>query len=367
MKVYTSTNKYKINDIKTNIETQINNKNENNNKNEFYRKEINKLLLEFVKTEFDFLDIVVGIKDINRKYFDESSPKNIIKENKYYKNLLNDKDEEQEYLSTENDLDFGLNLDFDFGLNFENIDFNIKDEYIIDKTYKSDYEEDMYMKTFNNDIKGQINSVEITDNMKEFINDYNSLMDKVKIVLNENKINIKKDIEKEEIQKLLKFKNNQSINERKIKKFISETQANMVEVINEMGKKISQVGIDVSKEQKNLGIEFDEEKYKKAIEENGRGVYKLLIGFEEDENTPIRKFKKTFEKYSKAFENIFIDGIKSIDQKSKIIDVEEIKKQEEEIKRLMDKMYKKEVSLGSKFNTLKSSLEKCENQIVTLA
>jgi flagellar capping protein FliD len=221
-------------------------------------------------------------------------------------------------------------------------------------------------------LTSEINTQNTVDKMKAFIGDYNKIMDKTYDTVTEKKNKDypplteaqKKDMEEEEI-KQWEEKSKQGLlrNDRELRKFIDDIKQALVVPIDGMGISLADIGITSSKNYNEQGqIYLDEEKFAKALRENGDKVYRALT---DSNNGAFEKIKNVIYDYAGSSTSIFVKkaGIEKSSATLNNLYSEQLKKQEELIKNLQRKMDDKEKELYKRFAKLESSMNKFNSQM----
>ena len=209
----------------------------------------------------------------------------------------------------------------------------------------------------------------VTENMKNFVDDYNKLMDDIykKILEKKNKDykplteKQKKDMSEEEIKKW----------EENAKKGILKNDPDLKRFMDDMQKAIfgdnmefmMSIGISGHEDYNKRGqLSFDEEKFKKALEENGQELYKKMAG---SSDSILEGVNSTIKKYIGSSSSIFAKkaGIESTASVAENYYSDEIKKKEELISNLVNKMNRKETALYKKFALMEKTMSKLNAQM----
>lgn len=213
------------------------------------------------------------------------------------------------------------------------------------------------------------NNDQIVDKMKSFVEEYNSLMDKIYKDLIEKKNKDyqpltdeqKKEMSEDEIKKW----------EEKAKAGILKNDSDLRKFMDDMNKAIFgdntefmlSIGISGPTDYNKKGqLTFDEEKFRKALNENGQEVYNKLAG---DSNSVFENVKKTINNYVGSSSSVFAKkaGIQGTASVANNYYSKEITKKETLIKELTNKMTKKENALYQKFANLESTMNKLNAQM----
>lgn len=209
---------------------------------------------------------------------------------------------------------------------------------------------------------------ETVDKMKSFLEDYNKMMDSIynQVTQKKNKDYPplteaqKKDMSKEEIEKWEeKAKVGLLRNDRELRSFMEDIKGAIFSTVESSGMKLSDIGINSDSDYNKPGqLKLDEDKFKKALENNGDLVYETVTG-------AFSKVKDITYKYAGSSTSIFAQkaGIEKSASETNNLFSEQIRKQEKYIKDLTAKMNKKEQALYAKFARLESSMNKLNSQM----
>lgn len=209
------------------------------------------------------------------------------------------------------------------------------------------------------------------DKMKSFLDEYNKMMDDIYKTITEKKNNDypplteaqKEEMSEEEIEKWEdKAKAGILRNDNELRAFMDDIKASIFTTVGDTGLSLSDIGIVSNDDYNKPGqLYLDTDKFTKALEENGDMVYKVTTGaFEKVKDVVYKNVgsssgslvkKAGIEKSSTTVNNLFSD---------------QIKKQEEQIKKLTQKMQDKETALYKKFASLESSMNKFNSQMMYL-
>lgn len=206
------------------------------------------------------------------------------------------------------------------------------------------------------------------DKMKAFIEDYNKMMDKVYGLITEKKDNDypplteaqKDEMSEEQIEKWeKKAKTGILKNDNELRRFLDDIKGTLFGEIQNVGISLSEIGItSVSNYNKPGQIALDEDKFKKALEDDGNKVYKAVTG-------ALDKMKEVTYSYAGSSSSVFAKkaGIVNTSTVTNNLFSEQIKKQEEYIKELTNKMLDKQEKLYLKFSNLESSMNSLNSQM----
>ena len=226
-------------------------------------------------------------------------------------------------------------------------------------------------------LTGVNDTTKAVENMKSFINDYNKLMEKVYDLVTKKKPNDyppltddqKKEMTKEEIESWeAKAKEGILRNDSELRAFMDDIQSAIFGSLEGFGITLKEMGISSHQDyNKKNQIQLDEEKFSNALIEKGDIVYKALtVSTSDNKNEGIfEKLKDTVYKYAGSSTSIFGKkaGFDSSSTEVNNVFSKEIKKQEDNIKRLIEKMENKEQQLYNKFAALESNLNKYNSQM----
>lgn len=208
----------------------------------------------------------------------------------------------------------------------------------------------------------------VVDKMKSFIEDYNKIMDSVYSTVTERKSRDyapltdaqKEDMTEKEIEQWEeKAKAGMLRNDSELRSFMEDIKNAMFSPFAEAGIGLSEIGITSASDYNKQGqIELDEEKFTKALKENGDLTQKVTTGVFE-------KVKDVMYKYAGSSNSIFVKkaGVEKSSTAINNIFSNQIKKQEDQIKDLMRKMKVKEQQLYAKFAKLESTMSKLNSQM----
>ena len=221
-------------------------------------------------------------------------------------------------------------------------------------------------------LTSEINTQSTVDKMKAFVDEYNKIMDKIYDTVTQKKNKDyaplteaqKKDMKDEEIEKW-EEKSKQGIlrNDRELRKFIEDIKQALVAPMEGMGISLADIGISSSKNYNDQGqIYLDEEKFSKALIDNGDKVYRALT---DSDNGAFEKMKTIIYKYTGTSTSIFLKkaGLEKSSATLNNLYSEQLKKQEDIIKSLQRKMDDKEKQLYKRFAKLESAMNKFNSQM----
>ena len=142
-------------------------------------------------------------------------------------------------------------------------------------------------------------------------------------------------------------------------KFIEDMKGAVYGELEGLGISLSDIGINsVSDYNKPGQLSLDEEKFSKALKENGELVYKATTA-------GLEKIKKVTYNYAGSSGSVFAKkaGIEKTSTGVNNLFSEQIKKQEERIKELKAKMQERQEELYAKFASLESSMNTLNSQM----
>lgn len=209
----------------------------------------------------------------------------------------------------------------------------------------------------------------VVDNMKAFVEDYNKMMDKMYNILTQ-KTNKdypplteaqKEDMSEEEIERWEK-KSKEGIlrNDSDMRKFMDEMQKSIFG--DKMGL-LSEFGFTSHENYNKRGqLALDEKKFTEALQKDGKKVYEI---FAESNKSVLENMKTTINRYVGSSTSIFAKkaGLANTSSAANNFYSEQLKKQEENIKKIQKKMKEKEDQLYKKFANLESSMNKLNSQM----
>ena len=206
------------------------------------------------------------------------------------------------------------------------------------------------------------------DKMKAFIDEYNPMMDNVYDLVTQKKNSDypplteaqKEEMSEKEIENWeKKAKAGVLRNDNELRKFIEDMKGAVYGELEGLGISLSDIGINsVSDYNKPGQLSLDEEKFSKALKENGELVYKATTA-------GLEKIKKVTYNYAGSSGSVFAKkaGIEKTSTGVNNLFSEQIKKQEERIKELKAKMQERQEELYAKFASLESSMNTLNSQM----
>ena len=209
---------------------------------------------------------------------------------------------------------------------------------------------------------------ETVEKMQAFIDDYNKMIDNIynQVTQKKNADYLplteaqKEDMSDEEIEKwVAKAKTGILRNDSELRSFMNDTKSAMFGSIESLGVNLSDFGITADSDYNKQGqLSLDVDKFTKALEDNGDLVHKgVTKAFE--------KIKDVTYKYAGSSSGLFVKKAGQDKTSTSINNIfsNEIKKYEEQIKTLTDKMNDKEEKLYLKFANLESSMNSLNSQM----
>ena len=209
----------------------------------------------------------------------------------------------------------------------------------------------------------------VVKNMKKFVEDYNKIMDKVYGLITEKKNKDyspltdaqKEDMSEKEIEKWeKKAKVGLLRNDSEMRSFMDGMQnaifGNNVQFLNECGLTSNE---DYNKRGQ---LSINEDKFRKALQNEGDRVFKAFAG---EKTSVLEKMKDTMYKYVGSSSSIFARkaGLEKTSSVVKNFYSEQIRRQEDMIKRLQRKMDDREEKLYKQFGQLEASMNKLNSQM----
>ena len=208
----------------------------------------------------------------------------------------------------------------------------------------------------------------VVEKLESFINDYNKIMDNIYDLVTQKKSNgypplteaQKKEMTEEEIKNWdKKSKEGMLRNDSELRAFMDDMKSAMLGPFESLGKSLSDIGItSVDNYNKQGQIKLDVDKFTKVLQENGDLAEKITTGV-------FDKVKTNMYKYVGSSTSIFAKkaGIEKTSTDLNNLYSEQIRKQEEQIKKLTSKMKTKEQQLYSRFARLEATMSKLNSQM----
>lgn len=219
-----------------------------------------------------------------------------------------------------------------------------------------------------------VDSTSAVDNMKNFVKEYNALLDKTYSLVIQKKSRDysplteeqKKEMSEKEIE-LWEEKAKAGVlkNDDELRKFVDDLNESIFGNMGDLGFNLSDMGLTVAENYNKRGqIDFDEEKFKNALEQNGDRVKDLLVGTSSKKGL-FEKVKDTLFEYAGSSTSILAkkSGIDKSATSANNLYSKEINEQEQVINRLIEKMKERENQLYSQFANLEASLNKYNAQM----
>lgn len=235
----------------------------------------------------------------------------------------------------------------------DNITYNVKNTTKTDKLISMTSEKD---------------TKQTVEKMQAFVDDYNKMIDNVyNQVIQKKNLSYpplteaqKEEMEEEEIEKWeAKAKTGILRNDSELRSFMDNIKSAVFGNIGDLGVSLSDFGINSDNDYNKQGqLSLDVDKFTKALEDNGDLVYKgVTKAFE--------KVKDVTYKYAGSSSGLFVKKAGQDKTSTSINNIfsNEIKKYEEQIKTLTDKMNDKEEKLYLKFANLESSMNSLNSQM----
>lgn len=209
----------------------------------------------------------------------------------------------------------------------------------------------------------------VVDNMKKFVEDYNKIMDKVYSLVTEkgNKDYQplteaqKKDMSEEEIERWeKKAKEGLLRNDSEMRSFMDKMQNS---IFGDNMTFLMECGLTSSEDYTKKGqLSLDEDKFKKALQNNSQKVYDAFAG---GNDSVLEKMKDTMYDYVGTSSSVFAKKA-GLEKTSSVVNnfySEQIKRQEDAIKLLQRKMDDRENKLYKQFGQLEASMNKLNSQM----
>lgn len=209
----------------------------------------------------------------------------------------------------------------------------------------------------------------VVGNMKKFVEDYNKIMDKVYGLVTEKKNKDfppltdaqKEDMKEEEIEKWeKKAKVGLLRNDSEMRSFMNHMQN---AIFGENTQFLNQCGLTSNEDYNKRGqISINEDKFRKALQNEGDRVYKAFAG---NDNSMLEKMKKSMNDYVGSSSSVFARkaGLEKTSSAVKNYYSDQLKRQEDMIKSLQRKMDKREDKLYKQFGQLEASMNKLNSQM----
>ncbi|MGO1043851.1 flagellar filament capping protein FliD [Clostridioides difficile] len=233
---------------------------------------------------------------------------------------------------------------------------------------------------YNINSKGTTKLTSVTDteqatkNMKEFVEDYNKLMDKVYSLVTTKKPkdyppltdDQKKEMTTAEIEKWdQKAKEGILRNDDELRSFVEDIQNTLFGDAADI-LALRSVGINEAEDYNKKGqISFNAETFSKALIDDSDKVYKTLAGYSsnEDDKGMFEQLKTVVYEYSGSSVSKFAKKAGSEKTSTNDIYTKQIAEQERNINDLVAKMKEKEKRLYAKYSALESTLNKYSSQM----
>lgn len=219
----------------------------------------------------------------------------------------------------------------------------------------------------------EINSTQdvepVVENMKKFVEDYNKIMDKVYGLVTEKKNKDyspltdaqKEDMSEKEIEKWeKKAKVGLLRNDSEMRSFMDSMQT---AIFGKNAQFLNECGLTSSEDYNKRGqLSINEDKLRKSLQNKGDRVFKAFAG---EKTSMLEKMKDTMHKYIGSSSSIFARkaGLEKTSSVVKNYFSEQIRRQEDMIKRLQKKMDDREEKLYKQFGQLEASMNKLNSQM----
>lgn len=219
-----------------------------------------------------------------------------------------------------------------------------------------------------------VDSGNSVDNMKSFIKEYNGLLDKMYTLVIQKKAKDfapltdeqKKEMSEKEIENWnQKAREGVLKNDDELRKFVEDLSEDIFGNIGDAGFNLSDMGLTVAQDYNKRGqIDFDEDKFRQALEQNGDKVKEILVGSSSKKGL-FEKVKDTLYEYAGSSTSILAkkSGIDKSATSANNLYSKEINDQEQIINRLIEKMKERESRLYAQFANLEASLNKYNAQM----
>lgn len=209
----------------------------------------------------------------------------------------------------------------------------------------------------------------VVENMKKFVEDYNKIMDKVYGLVTEKKNKDyspltdaqKEDMSEKEIEKWeKKAKVGVLRNDSEMRSFMDSMQN---AIFGKNAQFLNECGLTSSEDYNKRGqLSINEDKFRKSLQNEGDRVFKAFAG---EKTSMLEKMKDTMHKYVGSSSSIFARkaGLEKTSSVVKNFYSEQIRRQEDMIKRLQKKMDDREEKLYKQFGQLEASMNKLNSQM----
>ena len=209
----------------------------------------------------------------------------------------------------------------------------------------------------------------VVENMKKFVEDYNKIMDKVYRLVTEKKNKDyspltdaqKEDMSEKEIEKWeKKAKIGLLRNDSEMRSFMDSMQN---AIFGKNAQFLNKCGLTSSEDYNKRGqLSINEDKFRKSLQNEGDRVFKAFAG---EKTSMLEKMKDTMHKYIGSSSSVFARkaGLEKTSSVVKNYFSEQIRRQEDMIKRLQKKMDDREEKLYKQFGQLEASMNKLNSQM----
>lgn len=209
----------------------------------------------------------------------------------------------------------------------------------------------------------------VVENMKKFVEDYNKIMDKVYGLVTEKKNKEyspltdaqKEDMSEKEIEKWeKKAKVGLLRNDSEMRSFMDSMQN---AIFGKNAQFLNECGLTSNEDYNKRGqLSINEDKFRKSLQNEGDRVFKAFAG---EKTSMLEKMKDTMHKYIGSSSSVFARkaGLEKTSSVVKNFYSEQIRRQEDMIKRLQKKMDDREEKLYKQFGQLEASMNKLNSQM----
>ncbi|SCI97540.1 flagellar capping protein [uncultured Clostridium sp.] len=209
----------------------------------------------------------------------------------------------------------------------------------------------------------------VVENMKKFVEDYNKIMDKVYGLVTEKKNKDyspltdaqKEDMSEKEIEKWeKKAKIGLLRNDSEMRSFMDSMQN---AIFGKNAQFLNECGLTSNEDYNKRGqLSISEDKFRKSLQNEGDRVFKAFAG---EKTSMLEKMKDTMHKYIGSSSSVFARkaGLEKTSSVVKNFYSEQIRRQEDMIKRLQRKMDDREEKLYKQFGQLEASMNKLNSQM----
>lgn len=214
----------------------------------------------------------------------------------------------------------------------------------------------------------KIDTSSAIEKMKDFVEEYNKVIDNIYDLVTEKKNRDYKPLTQEQRDEMSeeqikkwedKAKKGILRNDKEMRQFMDGIRSSISGFIESTGFTLSDIGIKPNADYNKQGqLTLDEDKFKEALEKNGENVFKTAT-------EAFSKIKDITYNYAGSSSGLFLKkaGMNNSSTEVNNLYSNEIRKQEIYIKELKNKMQQKEDKLYKKFALLESNMSKINAQL----